>query len=411
MLLGAYLKDSQMFHLLSNDPTVQLVDYKTSGHHSVQGIVQQEVGMEARFGSVHVWPLTEDHGKISVSKYQIGVLVPERSAAALAMECLRLDLTPESIRGLQRKVQFAKKVKRCLSEGRPAPVSNLPVRLTEEELRFLGALQDAGGHLELLPWFLSQSFEIYCWLKRCGKLHDAPPLLVINNNHLGQSSPYLLPDGDDTVRPGSRAVFRRISSSSHGLNTYLNSNMIVYLAALNPPSEFYDLMSVLLPGYQPDKDHAAEACVQAVTRTHVRVGSRDGISPVHVVLPDQGLASLIQEKMQGECKIRYPHHVFPGTPQMVTIGPYLNAVYRDRKVLLPEGTAGHLTLNELNRRLLSARALLHKARKHPAVADPGHPKHKLRVEVVERRARELEEAKAAKEAFLRNLKTSQNTEL
>lgn len=80
-----------------------------------------------------------------------------------------------------------------------------------------------------------------------------------------------------------------------GLNGYRTRNFIAYLAARNPSPGIQTLLEALLPGYDPELDYAGESALQAVTRLSVRAPERE--EKVYIVVPDLGLARIVQHKM------------------------------------------------------------------------------------------------------------------
>lgn len=327
ILLGAYLNSSQMFHLLLSDRTVKLVDLRSLELKSLDFIRERESGMLDRFASVTVWPLTQDHLKISINKYDSAVVVPEQYAKEVAEALSNLGI---SMKTLLDKFGAAAYKKEMLRDGLVPPRNRPSEVITDAEMAFLDLLEDSGGHPDLFVWFMEQSLFLRKYLTKVGELSDHPPLLVANHVHTPQAKIYLMEgdeEGPTKLRPDR--VFRRISAFSHGLNTYMDSNMIVYLAALNPPPDYCLLMKVILPDYEIDKDHAAEACIQAISRTNVRVGQSS--QKVHVVLPDMGLANLVAEKMLWYNLTKYPHEVFKGRQPMVTTSVYVDAFKKSKE--------------------------------------------------------------------------------
>jgi hypothetical protein len=366
-LLGAYLESSQMFHLLKSDPNLTLSNLfsRLQDSRRMNYLRSEETRMRKRFSHVHIWPLTLDRRKLSAHKYDTGVLVPSVEAKGFASACAQLGMNQEAIR------VFTDKLRRKLT-------TSTPVQFSDAEKTFHQKLVQVGGTTDLFFWYLLRSFDLYKHLTRLGVLTQSPPLLVLNNSHVERATPFLLPE-EDLTPDGSfpKRVFKRISAYSHGLNSYRGSNMIVYLAALNPTPDYYALMSVILPEYDPDKDHAAEACIQAVTRTNVREGMKDEFPlEVHVVLPDQELTSLIQEKMEDRCNVHRLDVVLNNSPSMVTIAPYLEAVGSEfaatrRRVAAKVDT----NRSEIARQLNSARAYAAQLRKRSSFTDLSDPKH------------------------------------
>lgn len=276
LLLSAYFKDSQMYHLLNEDSDVILESIFRRRPKLAERILETEKRMQLRFRDVTLIPLMSEPKKISMDRIRSDMAIPRDKIVEI---CNLADTLGITLTGIQD------------ATDQTGLTSGGTRKLRPNYAEFYAAVERSGGGPRLLTWCLEMASDVVSKIKGANRLCGNPLLVVNKKGHsLAQAEPFELPLGP----------FEMIPPASHGLNKYRECNVIAYLSANNPTPEMCKLFNALLPRYEPDKDHAADSCVQAVTRLSVRESTSS--DKVYVILPDMGLAKLVEEKFNNVCR-------------------------------------------------------------------------------------------------------------
>jgi hypothetical protein len=280
LLLSAYFQDSQMYHLLKKDRKVSLQSALIGRPRLASRIREAENLIRLRFNDVVLLPLMAEEKKIGMNGVLIDMAVPEPSAQRLINRMSYLNLTLRDLRVMKSAT--------WLDDARLGRI-----QVSKEYRDFIELVKEVGGSFSLLGWCLRTASSLVRAIERQGKL-SGTPLLVVNKKSYASTLA-------KKYEIGGGGVFEKIPPASHGMNKYRECNVIAYLSANNPTPDMCRLFNILLPLYQPDKDHAADSCIQAVTRLSVR--EKSATDKVYVILPDMGLAGLVQAKLEDSCSL------------------------------------------------------------------------------------------------------------
>jgi hypothetical protein len=269
-----------MFHLLSADKKIDLINLRSTDPDLDEWFLDREALIEKRFADVTIFPLMDDLEKLSSYKLDHNLVVPRNSHAEILEDCSKAGLTPSVLSSLRRTLATSPRAK--------------PHKRFQD---IFDKINELGGSRSLITWYLEASLKVVSVIKGKGLLSE-DPLLVVNNKFVDRVKAEAIP----FIGEGR---FTKIPSMSHGSNEFLKSNTIAYLSANNPTPEICRLFGILIPKYQPDLDHAADSCVQAVTRVSVRVARplAGAQRRVFVILPDLGLTKLAHDKFKKKSTI------------------------------------------------------------------------------------------------------------
>lgn len=308
LLASAYLSHSQMYNMLEKEErngSLVLIDYLDKQTPETKELNARKAEIYLRFNKLRLIPLTMDDSKISKNKLQNGFI--------LRKENLKYVQGLVSEAGITSSAGLADFLGKYTSLSSREALSKKDRDLGEKFFKVVSA--------DVINFYVNQAKKYF--LSK-NKYVNGHPLLVVNKQEdlAGEyedtsyarlyrkksSSPtgkkyrsiqvkdkFLKP-----MHPGD-FVFTSISSSSQGLNTYIKGNCIAYLAAINPTPQFIELMGLLYPDYKPNKDFAAEAAAQAITRLSVR--DTESSDLVYAVVSDMGVVNLLRDKFE-EAKIR-----------------------------------------------------------------------------------------------------------
>jgi hypothetical protein len=287
LLAAAYLTDSQMYHLLDSDASVELVSLREVDPELDLYTDKVERAVNANFRKARIYPLTANINKISSYSYNRGILVPGRLLEKLTAFMQENGVSHELLSNLREKLQRA-----GWCEGDPVPTDGL-ANFSELETKLVRVFnKNKIVFKDLIDFYLKTAFSM---------LGRSTTLVVINErkDHKDQLENFKRDHLVDIVD---------LKLKSHGSNKHLDKHQIVYLPAINPTPSLASLLTDLIPAYDPDRDFAADAAIQAVTRTSLRVASNRGTElskskdniaalPVKIFVTDLGIANLLLEKM------------------------------------------------------------------------------------------------------------------
>lgn len=266
-LLSAFFEDSQMYHLLKQrqanrklklvNVTDQVPDWKNR-HFQLMN----------RYRQVTLVPITAQETALSISN-QTNIMVDSEHIDLV--DKLR-DLGITKISEMQRLRPILMKSQRYDLTGKYGKAFDL---ITKNKEHF--AINPIG-------WQIKESLgviEKWCFANKTEASNK--PLLVLNKKII------------DSVPDKYLKKFDLISTHVYGLNTYIDRNIIVFLAAVNPRTTLINLYKIILPEYEFERDHVADVCVQCVCRLSVRnVKAKEGVL---VILPDKKIMALLSSRM------------------------------------------------------------------------------------------------------------------
>lgn len=285
IVMASHFEDTQMYHLLVNQPNVRLRDITATFIPNYQEKLEK---IEARQANTYIFPLIKDKGVLSKTHFH-NPLVPQELA-----EETREFLHKYEIQGSD--VFFH----RTLA---------LPPGEDEEEHKTLKpnhqlvaesyALENRGVIFHTLEWYVAQAALVILKARQKLKLWEFPqkpnsniPLLTFNDGFYKE------------LKAKDKALslpFEHVDHFAKGVNKYQDSNAIAFLASINPPRELKSFFKDLLPTYDYHSDHVGDTLVQCICRTSIR--DKEATNPIIVVVANQQAAEILKNKLGGRPKI------------------------------------------------------------------------------------------------------------
>lgn len=282
VIMSAFLEDSQMYHFLIN-----------SNLYTLRNITRQlpnySSRMEAlseRYSKVTIVPLTVQDQPLSLNALGSKILVPQEKVQSIA----------NVIEGMGISREDFTKIRRYLNRGK------IPTNTPGAYQDIFNLLLDSPDVAHIpIQWFLDSTYKLFeLWQKKKGGYGQ--PLVFVNNRYLTKVDP-------------SQAT--QLTTSSHGINMYRNSNMVAYLAATRPSPGLSAFLKENLPTYDLTKDRVLNVCLQCLARCSVR--DTNSGKDVLIVLPDLALTKLVSDRMFGLPKVvvKFAYHY----KDMIFYGP------------------------------------------------------------------------------------------
>lgn len=267
VLMSAFFEDSQMYYLLKRQGT----DLNNITDVSVGSFSARFEALRSRYRNADLVSLFgQEHTPLSKTKLK-SILVSVEHEEKILRALRLLDV---------RSLDALSDLKRVLTSD------SVKTDLADKFSRAWAKTPD-DIHLDPLAWMLEASKTLVAqWAKHHQVLDK--PLFIMNAKARDKWSRTLK---DVSVE----------STNLHGLNKYSGSNVVVFLAAVNPSPLLIQFFKHFLPGYKQEKDYIAEVCVQSICRTSLR--SVDAQARILIIVPDNKIASLLNDKLLGALRL------------------------------------------------------------------------------------------------------------
>jgi hypothetical protein len=161
-------------------------------------------------------------------------------------------------------------------------------RKVQEKVNYLTQRGDV--EFDPLRWYIQSARKVVANWKKVYPVHGLP-LIMMNKIYTKKGSSYRNMLLTKTGRP----LFEVLPFMNHGLNCYDDRNVLAFLAAVNPSPAMVRFYAERLPKYDFSKDYVADVANQSVCRLSLR--DVDSKERVLVIVPDQNIASLLENKM------------------------------------------------------------------------------------------------------------------
>lgn len=271
-VLAAHFEDSQMFHLLKESPGIQLKDISYNLGDSWR---KRGTDLLHRYYSVTIALLTPQYRALSMNQLSTGLLAPARD-----------------IDGILSKVGSVSWVREALKAKTISTSYKLP-KDQERVIRYLKSLDTV--EFDPMQWYIKSAKRVIRHWKRKHKVFGLP--LMVLNKQFAKDERYVDLLNDENGMPEAEIL----PLMNHGLNAYMERNVLAFLAAINPDPQMIQFYQERLPHYNFSKDHVADVCIQSAGRLSLRdTNSRD---KVLVVVSDHYIAQLLYEKMSNRAAI------------------------------------------------------------------------------------------------------------
>jgi hypothetical protein len=272
-ILSADFETSQMYHLLRYEDiqpanvTERFMNRWLGGKY--RDCLQS---IECRHSNMTILPLIDSKRMPSKTQHAKGILLPRKHLVSLKSTMEGLDVNTPMLHAV---VEYDRK------EGKVGYLLNT------QGIQLKSALKDYKASLDIIQWMLDQSVEATeQWWKAQGKPANGVAML---NNDAAQAGYVASPQHFHTLSIGE----------VEGRNEFANSNVVCFLASINPDPIVSRLLNAMLgeTGYDADEDYIVDKCIQGIGRGNIR----DHNSPAEMlaIVPTIGLAERIKERMKG----------------------------------------------------------------------------------------------------------------
>lgn len=295
VLLGSFLKHSQMYHRLK-EAKRQGLDVSLTDISKQVVTADRVASVRARYSAMTIAYLSERTLTSNVVK----------AGVVMSSQVLNKDYYE----------QLAVKVKAVNTDQLPF---NRLVRGAFENQQHLDALGDAVNKYSKytpLAFYTRAAYKVFqSWVP--GDPADAGSLLVSTNVGAvnAEGVPKYWVDQVEPVMPPS--TVERVPFSCHGLNKYQHKHALAFLAALAPNPTTARLLHQLCPEYDSHVDYVVAQAIQTAARISVR--DVEICDPTLVIVPSKKLAMSMQTHLND-----WPHVV---DARVITDLPDVVALY------------------------------------------------------------------------------------
>lgn len=243
-VLSADFKTSQMYHLMKlegcrmQDMTVEFIQ-----EHIKEGYSESVLAIHNRYDDLYILPLLADDTKPS-SKFQLslGLALPKNKVNGLNGKMKEGGLTTLQLRYLMDHLRD--------------PSSSV-IRKESFPTEFVDYLSKIGAKTNILEWQVKRAIELAVrWKQKfpCRK----PGIMFVNkdDNNFNLQKQY------DYLSVGK----------AEGNNDHIKTNLVCFLAAINPDRETTLLLNAILghQGYNADEDYVVDKAIQCIGRGNIR---------------------------------------------------------------------------------------------------------------------------------------------
>lgn len=339
-ILSAGFERSQMYHLFKSEncklvsaTRVFMNTYLKHGYgEAINAIGERQSRLE-------IVPLLEDEGV--PSKYQLmsGVIVPRANVLAMTAKKDELAIDTQSMRDVIAHLKDP-----LLNGG----------RLRDNHRKLLKEFKRLDVKHDILGWHIRAAERMARqWFAKRGQPHEG--LLFVNK-------------ANEEVRHNKKLLSVVSIGKAEGNNGYAKSNLVVFLAAVNPEPEIVRILKTLLPDYDPNEDYVIDKAIQCIGRGNIR--NHNVNDRMLAIVSTKGMAEAIGKIMNYAPIIRYDITEHLGS--YVTWSANLASAEKakeekgSKEARRAQGNRNNqknYRSNPLNRRLANLRAMRSKAKK------------------------------------------------
>ncbi|WP_261537134.1 hypothetical protein [Burkholderia multivorans] len=272
IILSADFETSQMYHLLRYEEiqpkniTEKFMNQWLGGtyHKCLQSI-------EERHSNVTILPLIDSKRMPSKNQHDKGILIKRAHLVDLKAKMAALDVNTPM---LQAVVEYERKK------------GSVDYLLNTQGIELRTALREYKAEFDIIQWMLDRSMEESAkWWNKHGKPANGVAML---NNDAAQRGYSANPNSFDTLSIGE----------IEGRNEFAKSNVVCFLASINPDPIVSRLLNTMLgaTGYDADEDYVVDKCIQAIGRGNVR--DHQSHAEMLAIVPTSGLAERLKERMK-----------------------------------------------------------------------------------------------------------------
>ncbi|WP_143136575.1 hypothetical protein [Burkholderia ubonensis] len=272
IILSADFETSQMYHLMRYEKiqpkniTEKFMNQWLGGtyHQCLQSI-------EERHSNVTILPLIDSKRMPSKSQHDKGILIKRSNLVDLKEKMEGLDANTPILHAV---VEYERK------NGK------VDYLLNSQGIALRTALLEYKAEFDIIQWMLDRSIEESAkWWNKHGKPANGVAML---NNDATQRGYCANPSSFDTLSIGE----------IEGRNEFSKSNVVCFLASINPDPIVSRLLNTMLgsTGYDADEDYVVDKCIQGIGRGNVR--DHQCHAEMLAIVPTIGLAERLKERMK-----------------------------------------------------------------------------------------------------------------
>lgn len=280
-VLSAAFCSSEMYHLMAMegchmvDSTEDFMDrfLGEDEYMRAKGIMLQ------RNACLNISPLADHNQAPSKSKLNNGLLIPKDRVNEFRQRMDDLRLTSEDLYTIVAHIK-----------------KNIRGRLKPAQKELRKFMREIGCKTDILKWQVDQAQVLAKeWMSK--RDYTRPGVIFINK------------DFDKALDGMDDQLFKPLSTGlAEGRNDFQDSNVVCFLAAINPNPVLGRLLDALLKhqGYDSDEDFVVDKAIQCIGRGNIRSHEEeDRIKKMLAIVPSQWLAERIYARLNEAPTIRY----------------------------------------------------------------------------------------------------------
>jgi hypothetical protein len=273
-IMSAAFERSQMYHLFKSEAcNLRNRTIAFMNSHSKNGYAVALAAIGERQSKLELVPLLGDEGV--PSKYQLtsGVIVPYPNLLELTEKKNEFEITTKAMRDIVAHLND--------------PMMNSG-RLRANHKRLLKEFKRLSVKHNILEWQV-RIVELLArkWFAKHGQPHRG--LLFVNKK-------------DEDIKFSKKLLTTVSIGKAEGNNGYRKSNLVAFLAAVNPEPEIARVLKALLPNYDPDEDYVIDKAIQCIGRGNIR--NHRSQDPMLAIVSTTGMAESISKLMNYAPTIR-----------------------------------------------------------------------------------------------------------
>lgn len=266
-ILSADFETSQMYHLLKmegcsvRNATAEFLEKYAEG-----GLGKALNTIMHRCKHLILIPLLDTPQMPSKYLLDGGMILPKSKLTSFKEKKDELGISTSTLRDLSEYMNSA---------------GAYPAKLRKSQRAMVKYMDEAGCHLNVLEWQMRcvQKIAQLWWKKH-------PPTTV---------NPIIVNKGYDKHKLNPDHFQYLDLGRVEGTNAYRDSNVVAFLAAVNPDKPLERLLQALLPKYDARQDFVVDKAIQSIGRGCIRNHLSE--EPMIAVVPTLGLAELICARM------------------------------------------------------------------------------------------------------------------
>lgn len=280
IILSADFETSQMYHLLLTEKDCKLKDVTLDfmDDYTSEGYVRSVRQIEKRYSKLVIVPLLDSDSMSSKYQIESGVILPQKNEVALKNRMDRLKVNTYVMRDV---------VKHKRDPSRHNGILNAA------QSKLLRTFDEFGCHINIMEWMVATSRRLArAWWKKHPINDERSKALIILNK-----------DFEHYTHSCHELNYLSLGKVE-GRNDFQNSNVVAFLAAVNPEPTLLRLLNVILPDYAAEEDYVVDKAIQSLGRGNIRKHNCN--DAMLAIVSTRRLAERIAARMRNQPVIEYP---------------------------------------------------------------------------------------------------------